>query len=84
MIPTFSHLHMGEVVQIGPWDWLQSIGKTKQMAIEQISVNLPQERINQVKDGSESVKERWVGVEMVGSWFSCHLSRSCFFLLLLL
>lgn len=42
---------MGEVVQIGPWDWLQSTEITKQMDIEQISVNLPWERINQVKDG---------------------------------
>lgn len=49
MLPIFSHLHMGEVVQRGPQDWLQSREITKQMDMEQISINLPRERINQVK-----------------------------------
>ena len=80
MLPIFSHLHMGEVVQRGPWDWLQSREITKQMDMEQISINLPRERINQVKIAvcvfvcvCVCV---CVCVAVVGSWFYCYLFRS--------
>lgn len=66
---------------IRPWDWLQSSEITKQMDIEQISVNLSWERINRVKDGNLRVRAgvwKGAGVGMVGSWCCCHLFWSCF------
>lgn len=56
MISIFSHLPMGGETLIRPWDWLQSPEITKQMDIEQISVNLSWERINRVKDGNLCVR----------------------------
>lgn len=41
---------------IRPRDWLQSTEITKQMDIEQISINLSWERINLVKDGNLCVR----------------------------
>lgn len=46
----------GGEAPIRPWDWLQSTEITKQMDIEQISVNLSWEEINRVKDGNLCVR----------------------------
>lgn len=47
---------MGAETLIRARDWLQSPEITKQMDIEQISVNLSWERINRVKDGNLCVR----------------------------
>lgn len=46
----------GGEAPIRSWDWLQSTEITKQMDIEQISVNLSWEGINRVKDGNLCVR----------------------------
>lgn len=74
---------MGGEALIRPWDWLQSTEITKQMDIEQISVNLSWERINRVKDGNLCVHAcgrvwKGAGVGMVDSWCCCHVFWSCF------
>ena len=68
MISIFSHLPVGGEALIRPWDWLQSTEITKQMDIEQISVNLSWERINRVKDGNLHACGEGAGAGMVGSW----------------
>lgn len=61
MISIFSHLPKGGEVLLKPGDWLQSLEITKQMDIEQISINLSWERINRVKDGNLGVRGRGGG-----------------------
>lgn len=78
MISIFSHLPVGGEALIRPWDWLQSTEITKQMDIEQISVNLSWERINRVKDGNLHACGEGAGAGMVGSWCCLPLLHSCF------
>lgn len=66
----------GGEAPIRPWDWLQSTEITKQMDIEQISVNLSWERINRVKDGNLCVRVR-AGVwgRAGGEWWAAGAAR---------
>lgn len=61
---------MGGEALIRPWDWLQSTEITKQMDIEQISVNLSWERINRVKDGNLCVRAGVCGRGRGWEWWA--------------